>query len=162
MAEQRYRRRSARVLLVDGADRLLLFRFVGSTFRGWITPGGGVRDGEAVRDAAARELREETGLLISPTDLGSPVAHTGGYARLGWADGMFRDDFFFHRVDTHEVDTSAMEDFEREHAGDHRWWTLAELARPAEPVLPLGLRDLLEQLLAGRVPTEPVELPWHH
>lgn len=160
-------RPSARVLLCDGDDRLLLFR---SYLRAdepllgqcWYTPGGGVHDGETIAEAAARELRAEAGLDVAPADLGRPVAWASGYADLGWLAGIFRDDFFYHRVDAHDVDTSGQESHERAHMTGHHWWTLDELAAPAEPVYPFGLVPLLTDLLAGRSPAEPVQLPWHH
>jgi 8-oxo-dGTP pyrophosphatase MutT (NUDIX family) len=165
--QDEYQRRSARVLLVDRAERLLLFRFHKDHTqpeRGgcWVTPGGGVDAGEPVAAAAARELYEETGLAVRPDALGPRVAETGGYADLGWATGMFRDDFYFHRVDSHDVDTSRQEDYETKHMLGHRWWTVEELASTTEPVYPLGLVPLLTDLLAGRIPDRPVRLPWHH
>ncbi|HZD99289.1 MAG TPA: NUDIX domain-containing protein [Micromonosporaceae bacterium] len=162
-----YVRRTARVLLVDGSDRLLLMRFrfrPGAMPRpyGWLTPGGGVQDGEALAITAARELGEEVGLDVSAADLGEPVAYTGGYADLGWAAGEFRDDFFYLRVHRHDVDTSRMEDLEMSvHAGE-RWWSVDELAATDEIVYPYDLVPLLTELLSGRRPAEPVALPWHH
>lgn len=161
-----YRRRTARVLLLDDADRLLLFRWPLNREPGsghcWITPGGGVEEGETLRVAAARELREETGLVVSPGDLGPQVALTFGHADLGWAEGLFRDDFFLLRTAAYDIDTSGFTPIEREHVGAHRWWTLPELARAEEPVYPLKLADLLTDLLSGTIPAEPVRLPWHH
>jgi 8-oxo-dGTP pyrophosphatase MutT (NUDIX family) len=159
-----YRRRTARVLLLDGADRLMLFKFSNHDRPGhcWITPGGGVEEGEGLAEAAARELREETGLAVAPGELGAPVAMTGGHADLGWASGEFRDDFFLLRTHSHEVDTIELEEFERSQVLGHRWWTLDELAATADPVLPYALVPLLRDLLAGVVPSEPVRLPWHH
>lgn len=163
----RYRRRSARVLLLDDAGRVLLLRCVKQSGRPefghcWLTPGGGVRRGERLARAAARELHEEIGLSVTAADLGRPVATTSGYADLGWASGIFRDDFFHHRVSTHEVDTSRMERLERENFGGHRWWTVDELAETDEEVFPSGLHPLLNELLTGRIPRQPVWLPWHH
>jgi len=160
-------RRTARVLLVDGSDRLLLMRFrfqPGTMSRpyGWLTPGGGVQDGEMLANAATRELREEVGLDVPAADLGEPVAYTAGYADLGWAAGDFRDDFFFLRVDRHDVDTSRMEDLELSvHAGE-QWWSVDELAVTDEIVYPYDLVPLLTNLLDGRRPVPPVMLPWHH
>jgi 8-oxo-dGTP pyrophosphatase MutT (NUDIX family) len=164
---RRYRRRTARVLLVDGADRLLLLANLDPVEAPdghvWLTPGGGVERREALNVAAARELAEEVGLRVSPDELGAPVAYTSGYADLGWSRGVFRDDFFFHRVAGHEVDTSGFTQLELETVVGHRWWTLTDLAAADHDVAyPLGLVDLVGRLLAGWRPAIPEQLPWHH
>jgi len=171
-------RRSARLLIVDDRDRVLLLRFafeptVPPQRYGWCTPGGGVRDGEPLSTAAAREAAEETGLVVAADELGDPVAYTGGYANLGFTDGEFRDDFFFVRVASHTVDTSRMEDLERSYHAGERWWSVHELAETDEIVYPFGLVPLLTALIAptvgpgaagshGQRLATPVALPWHH
>jgi 8-oxo-dGTP pyrophosphatase MutT (NUDIX family) len=163
MAES-YARRSARVLLLDGADRLLLIR---SAFKNsgrpppghvWFTPGGGVEPGEDLAVAAARELREETGLAADPAGL-RLVAYSCATKDLGWVSGLLRDDFFLYRVPRHEVDLSGLTAFERRHYTGHRWWTHAELAETAETIYPRELAPLLADLIAGRIPADPVRLP---
>lgn len=155
------------MLVLDEAGRILLLRCVKDVGRPelghcWITPGGGVRRGERLARAAARELREEVGLAVAITHLGRPVATTGGYADLGWARGYFRDDFFQLRVTGHVVDTSGMEPLERGVFAGYRWWSVDELAATEEDVYPFGLAPLLAELLAGRLPRQRVALPWHH
>jgi 8-oxo-dGTP pyrophosphatase MutT (NUDIX family) len=157
-----YRRRSARVLLTDRGDRVLLLRFRDRTGHMWITPGGGVQEGEPLNEAAARELREEVGLTVPAAELREPVAYSGGYVKFSWAEGIFRDDFFHLRVDSHDIDTSGMEDLEAGHHDGHHWWSVDELRATTDAVYPLELAGLLADLVAGRFPDEPVELPWHH
>lgn len=49
----------------------------------------------------------------------------------------------------------------RYHAG-YRWWPIADLAATDETVYPFGLAELAAELVAGRAPADPVQLPWHH
>lgn len=161
-----YARHSARVLLIDAAHRLLLIRSLltpGQPDSGhaWFTPGGGVEPGEDLATAAARELHEEIGLQADTADF-HHIAYTTGHADLGWANGLFRDDFLLYRVPSHEVDITGQTDLERSHYAGHRWWTPAELTTTAETVYPTQLGSLVNELLAGQIPARPIELPWHH
>ena len=55
-------------MLVDPAGRVLLIRCAVKRAAGefvfWLTPGGEIESGETPAEAAARELREELGLLV--------------------------------------------------------------------------------------------------
>lgn len=154
-----FARRTARVILLDGSDRLLLIRSAVARGYAWFTPGGGVDDGEDLAEAAVRELQEETGLRVAAADL-HPVAYTTGTAELGWAKGLFRDDFFLYRVVRHDVDTSGQTDFERRHYAGHRWWTHGDLLATGDIVYPNGLAALVADLIVGRIPETPTALPW--
>ncbi len=54
-------------VVVDGAGRLLLIQRGHAPSAGlWSLPGGRVEPGETPTDAVVREVREETGLTVSP------------------------------------------------------------------------------------------------
>jgi len=74
--KDRIERFGARVLLLDAEERLLLVRGHDPhqperSF--WFTPGGGIEGDESPRQAAVRELAEETGYVLDVDELVGPV-----------------------------------------------------------------------------------------
>ncbi|PXY29530.1 NUDIX hydrolase [Prauserella flavalba] len=144
-------RTSARVLLVDAGGRVLLFNGRdpgedGSSF--WFTVGGGVEDGEDLRSAAVRELKEETGLDTAAERLVGPVWRR----RVEFSfDGRRYDGtewFFLAEVDGDlAVDTSGFNEVEVATIDEHRWWSADELRETGEVVYPEQLGELLPSLL---------------
>lgn len=55
---------SVNIIVRDDKGRILLIR--NANFDSWIPPGGIVELDESPQDAAVREMREETGLLVEP------------------------------------------------------------------------------------------------
>lgn len=144
------RRTAARVLLLDGRDRLLLFRggdpanAAAGTW--WFTVGGGLDEGESLREGAVRELFEETGLRCKATDLGPPVHAEESEFDFAGMHITQHHTFFVLRVDAHEVDTSGFEALEASSIVEHRWWTRDELRATSDSVYPRDLVRLLDRV----------------
>lgn len=145
----RYERSSARVVMVDDAERVLLVRARpadGKPVR-WFTVGGGIEPGEDLRVAAAREVFEETGVRLEPGDLVGPILRrTPEFTFLG---RPCRQDetTFLARVSTTAVTKAGWTEVERAALDGMDWWTLTQLRSTAETVYPPDLADRIEPVL---------------
>lgn len=149
-------RPAARVLLLDAQDRVLLMFFT-AVARGrgvWITPGGGLDEGESFETAAVRELWEEIGLRDAM--LGPCVwfrAH-----RFFFRGTLIeqQERFFVCRVDSHDVgDHLNLDEQERQEISEVRWWTLDEIEASPDLFAPMSLATLLPPILRGELPSQP-------
>ena len=152
MSDKRYvkHRETARVLLYTPENKILLLKThfdpeVGLPPR-WLTPGGGIDEGETPKLAAVRELYEETGLVLDQSDLGEPVLETEG--RWDWADGLsyhtYKDTIFEYQTDAFELDTSGFTADEYRDVLEYKWWSVEELLASDESVGPHELRSFIE------------------
>ena len=137
-------RPAARILLVDGAGRVLLFRFVADDRPPfWCTPGGAVDPGESYAAAARRELKEEVGLN---RDCGPEIARRQVEFRTIEGVEVSADERWF-RVDVDACDVSAAghTELERRVMTSWRWFDPAELGGWPETVYPADLAAMLAE-----------------
>jgi 8-oxo-dGTP pyrophosphatase MutT (NUDIX family) len=149
-------RPTARVVVLDPDRRVLLLgarltdpAVAPGDVLFWYTPGGGVEDGESLRDAAARELAEEIGLVVPGSALEGPVwlrRHIGVFAGV---DIDSRETFFVLRDVVHEVDPAGRTELELLGEEPHRWWSVEEIAASDETFAPGDLADRLAELSTG-------------
>ena len=155
-------RPAARLIVLNERDEVLLLRLEGEGGSLWITPGGGLKDGESYEQAARRELKEETGIEVG--ELG-PWVWKGTNIRHGRDKTyrMIRRFYLVRLTDTPRVDISGLTGFEAKTTTGYRWWSLDELRQSSERFSPQRLASLLTPVIADEIPHRPVEAgPFSH
>lgn len=109
----------------------------------WVTPGGGADPGESPAQTAARELLEETGLAVTPEQLGQPVMSRR--VIHGYSDRILIQDETFFRIEVPPFEPDPMEltASERERLVGAGWHPVEHLPAALWPA------DLYRAITAG-------------
>ena len=137
-----WHRQTARVLPVDPEGRVLLLHGWDphrpeQPF--WFTIGGAAEAGESLRDAAARELREEVGISVDPALLGKPIARST--IEFSWAGHRISQHQTFYAIfiESAEVSLAGLDSWEQATTDKYGWLSADDLSateRPAHPEIP--------------------------
>jgi 8-oxo-dGTP pyrophosphatase MutT (NUDIX family) len=151
-------RTSVRVILLDAADRVLLLgaRDPDDDRTVWFMPGGGVEPGESFIETADRELREE--LDVSGLAFTGPVWTR--YHDHTWDGRAIQQTEWFLLARTSRplpAERIRPPGPEGDYFVGARWLSVEDIRRSTDLIAPRRLAELLPPLLAGHVPSTPVD-----
>jgi 8-oxo-dGTP pyrophosphatase MutT (NUDIX family) len=137
---------AARVLVISPQDRVLLLRLE-PDFRDafWVTPGGGVDEGETLEAAAARELREEAGRADLPI---GEIAWSRD-VKFTWAEWSVLQHEHTFVVRSPEEFVARVAHPDGEPITGSGWFGIDDLSALDETVYPEDLADRLRRLFGG-------------
>jgi 8-oxo-dGTP pyrophosphatase MutT (NUDIX family) len=156
---------TARIILLDPSDRILLINYraqkdVDASRPGlrefWFTPGGGIEPGESAEEAALREMEEEVGLTNLPiiAEVGRREALNDLFERAA----ICRERYFLIRAPSDHFDTARLAETDQDEVLEVRWWGLDAFAASGHVLIPTSVIDLTRAILSGAMPSTPVDL----
>ncbi len=156
-------RKSSRAIVLNKQNHMFLFRYSFDFFAEkesiWITPGGGLDEGESFEEALKRELFEELGIELSESDSTPQIYYRTPLYELSNGEKVQSEErFYLVRLDETEFSYANWTESENKRMTAGKWWSLEEIKQSKETFFSKDILEILERLSRGEIPKEPEEI----
>lgn len=154
-------RKSSRAIVLNMQNQIFLFRYTFDFFAEkqsvWITPGGGLEEGENFEDALKRELFEELGIELKEQ---APLVffRTPLYELKNGETVRSEERFYLVYCDEASFSYDCWSENETKRMSAGKWWSVEEIRESGEKFFSEDIIGILERLSQGDVPREPEEI----
>jgi 8-oxo-dGTP diphosphatase len=151
-------RKSARAILINNENKILMFKFKFENIQGenvlWVTPGGGVEEGENFEQALKRELHEETGLVLN--SIGPWIWTKEVIFKGKERDFVSYERYYLIKMDNTNISFENMTLNEVRTLKGFKWWDINELLSSTEEFFTPQIGKLLIEIIEGNIPNSPI------
>lgn len=154
-------RKSSRAIIINRNHEIFLFKYnfdylsYGKAI--WITPGGGLEDGESFDEALKRELYEELGIQLNQYHkqiyYRNPI-----YTLENGETVQCEERFYLIYLDGIEFTYTNWTDTEQKRMLLGKWWSLNEIKESKDEFFSSDIIHIINDLSKGKIPNEPIEI----
>lgn len=154
-------RKSSRAIVLNKQNQIFLFRYTFDFFAEeefiWITPGGGLDEGESFEEALKRELFEELGMKLTEP---APFVfyRTPLYELKNGEKVRSEERFYLVRLDETVFSCTGWTESEKKRMTAEKWWSIEEIRQSEEKFFSNDVVEILERISRGDIPKEPEEI----
>lgn len=164
-------RKSVRLVIINQENELLLSRYDGVDIfhpgeaakdHLWETIGGGIDEGETLKQAALRECYEEAGLTEDDLEIGQQI-WSGETEIIYNGEHLIAHHTFLLARTKRDIDATIIQPMALTAEEDgfltaFKWWPMAELSTTDENIIPPLMKVELPKIIKGELPNPPLIL----
>lgn len=154
-------RKSSRAIVLNKNNEIFLFQYrfdyLDDSKLIWITPGGGLDEGESFDDALKRELFEELGVQITES---CPEIYFRNplYTMKNGEVIQSVEKFFLVTLDSEFFSFEHWTESEKKRMSVGKWWSMEEIQQSEDEFFTKDIIRILMELSDKKIPREPQEI----